>query len=173
VWSFIEIIGIFCAEVLLLKIVQVFWRWLQGNELPLPEEKKVLVTRSLTSHSNHTPPQNTAMPLPTNNLRPSPAPYSSGRGLFLTQRVDAGQLVLHIPNPLVAVPDDKHLGSCCSWCLKWDAPVEKEREAREKEKEKEEEYPDPGIEIEGEDVGKVELVRCSGCKVVWYCGKVG
>ena len=41
----------------------------------------------------------------------------------------------------------------------------------------EEKYPDPGIENidaggEGEG-GEVQLVRCSGCRVVWYCGKVG
>ena len=44
------------------------------------------------------------------------------------------------------------------------------------QEEQEEKYPDPGIEdldVEGDGGEKVGLVRCSGCKVVWYCGKVG
>ncbi|KAF8426264.1 hypothetical protein EV426DRAFT_715621 [Tirmania nivea] len=82
------------------------------------------------------------MPSAANLLRARPAPYSSGRGLFVTETVQPGQLVLHVPAPLVAVPDDRHLASCCSWCMRQAGSAEDAR-----------------------------LVRCAGCRVVWYCGK--
>ena len=113
--------------------------------------------------SSHPRPHHTTPTMPpTNLLRALPAPYTSGRGLFLTHKVQPGTLILHVPAPLVAVPDDAHLSSCCSWCLRC-APE------KEEEEEEEEKYPDPGVE---DSVEEVDLARCSGCRVVWYCGKV-
>lgn len=79
---------------------------------------------------------------------------------------------MHIKDPLIAIPDDKHLDSCCAGCMRWKGKDDEKDD--KKEGEKEEQYPDPGIEdIEDEkDEQQIKLVRCSGCTVLWYCGKV-
>ena len=72
---------------------------------------------------------------------------------------------MHVKDPMIAMPDDKHLDSCCAGCMqyRW-KELKKGGQGEGKE-----EYPDPGIEDIEEEI---KLVRCSGCKVVWYCGKV-
>lgn len=105
-------------------------------------------------------------PLPS-LVRRGPAPYAGGYGLFTTRAVKAGEVVLHLTDPLVVVPDDKHLGECCSGCMLWRPPPPL---AQKQEQEQEPRYPDP--EVEGLDQD-LKLVRCAWCTVVWYCGKVG
>lgn len=102
-------------------------------------------------------------------LRRGPAPYAGGQGLFTTRAVNAGEIVLHITDPLVVVPDDKHLRECCSGCMLWRPPPPPPSPPPQEQGRKPQ-YPDP--EVEGLDQGPM-LVRCAWCTVVWYCGKVG
>ena len=98
-------------------------------------------------------------------VRRGPAPYAGGQGLFTTRAVKTGEVVLHLTDPIVVVPDDKHLGECCSGCMVWRPPPARRELAQER-------YPDPEVEGLDEDQDPT-LVRCAGCTVVWYCGKVG
>ena len=66
-----------------------------------------------------------------------------GTGLFTTQPIDAGSLVLKIDRPFINVLDAARLESNCEWCL-----------------------------ASKEDENEVRLKACTGCKVSRYCDKV-
>ncbi|KAF8467778.1 hypothetical protein BDZ91DRAFT_848377 [Kalaharituber pfeilii] len=94
-------------------------------------------------------------------LRQSLAPNGAGTGLFTTRSFMPGEVVLHIAEPLVAVPDEKHIRECCSGCLKW-KPGDKEGGNGDGGRQLK--YPDPEEQEE-------RLMKCTGCNIVRYCGK--
>ncbi|KAK0511217.1 hypothetical protein JMJ35_006769 [Cladonia borealis] len=69
----------------------------------------------------------------------------AGNGLFTIKAIDAGEEVLRIERPLVAVLNQKHLTRACEWCFIWVS--------------------------EGEGEAKTKLRACQGCRIVRYCSK--
>jgi hypothetical protein len=77
---------------------------------------------------------------------------SKGRGLFTTRAVKEGELVLSIPRAFAEALDTPKLGLVCEWCM------------REQNK---------GMKAGWSEKELVEVKRCTGCKIVSFCGKVG
>ncbi|KAF3919492.1 hypothetical protein ABW20_dc0100562 [Dactylellina cionopaga] len=75
----------------------------------------------------------------------------TGRGAFISTLIPIGTEILSIPDPLVCIPDDAHLDSCCHYCM---------AEATNESSSVNEAYKLP-----------VKLSYCLGCRVVKYCGK--
>ena len=71
----------------------------------------------------------------------------AGNGLFTIKAIDAGEEVLRVERPLVAVLNQGQLVRVCEWCFIW-VP-------------------------EGEAKAKTKLRACQGCRIVRYCSKVG
>ena len=86
-------------------------------------------------------------PLPdVNHTYPLPLP-STGTGLFASQDIAPGDLIICIARPLLAVPDSPHFTDTCSNCLV--------------------------CVTENEEEEEVKLRKCGGCGVVRFCGEVG
>lgn len=77
------------------------------------------------------------------NSKPGPASTSQGNGLFASQPIQPGDVILHIQSPFVAVLDTQRLTDTCSGCF-GKRQVENEAETR----------------------------ACTGCQVVRYCDRV-
>lgn len=77
----------------------------------------------------------------------------AGNGLFTSEDIAAGELILEIDRPFLAVLDTPRLNDACSNCFVW--------------------VPAGGTAVDGDDRENVTLRACTGCKVVKYCGKVG
>lgn len=94
---------------------------------------------------------------PVYEIRATPA---TGEGLFTTRALAAGEEVLAIERPVIALPDERHLPEVCEWCFRWPGGGDGRRREEEKS--------------DGEKVGDgaEELMQCRACKVVRYCGKV-
>ena len=80
---------------------------------------------------------------------------NAGIGVFASEDIGPGELVLHIPRPLVSALDTPHLTDTCYSCYLW-LPGNKVDE-----------------ELEDDGAHQVSLKTCTGCKVVRYCSKVG
>lgn len=104
------------------------------------------------------------------------ASSTSGNGLFATEAIPAGGLVLSIQRPLVGVLDLAHLGDSCSNCFLWpEGDVEKnsvsfthaevEKKGLQWAREKVQYMTEEGMPI-------VSVNACTGCKKVKYCSKV-
>ena len=72
---------------------------------------------------------------------------SSGRGTFTTKDYKAGGLVFQDRTPFLAVLNSSLLTYACSWCYI--------------------------VTEENEPAVRQTVSACAGCKVVFYCGKVG
>lgn len=70
------------------------------------------------------------------------------KGLFAVKGLDAGTEIFRVERSLVAALSKERVGDSCGNCF--------------------------GSEGEGvgEGVGVKEMKACTGCKQVWYCGKV-
>lgn len=75
---------------------------------------------------------------------------TAGNGLFATEDIGAGELVLMIKRPLVGVLDIPRLEDTCSNCFMWSM----------------------GSVEDGLTVEKPTVNACAGCKQVKYCSKV-
>ncbi|KAA6409700.1 MAG: hypothetical protein FRX48_06312 [Lasallia pustulata] len=75
----------------------------------------------------------------------------AGNGLFTSEDIAAGELILEIDRPFLAVLDTPRLNDACSNCFVW--------------------VPAGGTAVDGDDRENVTLRACTGCKVVKYCGK--
>jgi hypothetical protein len=73
----------------------------------------------------------------------------SGRGLFATKNLPAGELILTIERPLLCVLEGRHLTDTCANCFTCVNGV-----------------------LGNEDTEKVKLSACSRCKQIKFCGKV-
>ena len=71
----------------------------------------------------------------------------AGNGLFTLKAIDAGEEVLRVERPLVAVLNQGQLIAACEWCFIW-VP-------------------------EGKGTPTTKLRVCQGCRIVKYCSKVG
>lgn len=78
---------------------------------------------------------------------------NAGNGLFASRDIPAGDLILLVNRPFLAVLDTPHLDDACSNCFVW--------------------VPQGGAAAGGDERDDVVLRACTGCKVVKYCGKVG
>lgn len=78
---------------------------------------------------------------------------NAGNGLFASKDIPAGDLILRVDRPLLAVLDSPHLNDACSNCFVW--------------------VPRGGAAADGDERDNVTLRACTGCKIVRYCGKVG
>ena len=78
---------------------------------------------------------------------------NAGDGLFASKDIPAGDLILRIDRPFLAVLDSPHLNDACSNCFVW--------------------VPRGGAAVGGDERDNVTLRACTGCKIVKYCGKVG
>jgi len=76
----------------------------------------------------------------------------SGRGLFATKDLQAGELIFSIERPLVCVLDGTHLDDTCANCF-----VSSQG---------------PPIGRTVRDVDDVQLKACARCKQMKFCGKV-
>ncbi len=117
------------------------------NHLP-PSTSQPIVNNPLTHHPPIFPPspalhKMTSLPSHIQQRSISPA----GNGLSTIKAIDAGEEVLRVERPLVAVLNQGQLIWVCEWCFIW-VP-------------------------EGEGKSKTKLRACQGCRVVRYCSKVG
>ena len=73
-----------------------------------------------------------------------------GRGLFATKTHEAGDILLAVDRPLVAVLDKPRVEDTCAWCFSWtELPI-----------------------LSGAGVNQVAKVNlCTGCKKVRYCSR--
>lgn len=92
--------------------------------------------------------------LPFPNIYPLRTP-GKGVGLFASRDIGAGQLILHINELFVSVPDTPHLDKTCSTCFLWLSGDQSEN----------------GTSVEGRN-NVSRLKACMGCKVTKYCSKV-
>ncbi|EWC45965.1 hypothetical protein DRE_04758 [Drechslerella stenobrocha 248] len=76
----------------------------------------------------------------------------AGRGAFASALIPAGAEILSILDPLICVPDDAHLDSCCHYCMMEDTG-------------------EAGGSVNQAYKPPTKLSYCLGCKVVKYCGK--
>lgn len=76
----------------------------------------------------------------------------AGNGLFASKDIPAGDLILRVDRPFLAVLDSPLLNDACSNCFVW--------------------VPQGGAAAGGDGRDNVILRACTGCKVVRYCGKV-
>ncbi|KAF3086663.1 hypothetical protein TWF569_008562 [Orbilia oligospora] len=86
----------------------------------------------------------------------SPSAYlkdhpSAGRGVFASGTIPAGTEILSVADPLICIPDEAHLDSCCHYCM---------AEATDEASSVNQAYRPP-----------VKLSYCLGCRVVKYCSK--
>lgn len=73
-----------------------------------------------------------------------------GRGLFATKSYSAGDALLSLDRPLIAVLDKARVDDTCAWCFAWT------------------ELPVPS----GAGINQASMVNwCTGCKKVKYCSK--
>lgn len=77
----------------------------------------------------------------------------AGNGLFASKDIPAGDLILRVDRPFLAVLDSPHLNDACSNCFVW--------------------VPKGGAAAGGDERENVILRACTGCKIVRYCSKVG
>lgn len=86
----------------------------------------------------------------------SPSAYlkdhpSVGRGVFASTIIPAGTEILSVADPLICIPDEAHLDTCCHYCM---------AEATDEASYVNQAYRPP-----------VKLSYCLGCRVVKYCSK--
>ncbi|KAJ6257721.1 hypothetical protein Dda_7509 [Drechslerella dactyloides] len=77
---------------------------------------------------------------------------ATGRGAFSSVLIPGGTEILNIPDPLICIPDNAHLDSCCHYCM---------AEATD----------DTSAPVNQAYKPSVQLSYCLGCKVVKYCSK--
>ena len=70
----------------------------------------------------------------------------SGNGLFAKKYIDAGQSIITIKRPLVALLDSQQLEDTCSNCFRRNSA--------------------------GDNDEVIKVSACTGCQIVRYCGKV-
>jgi len=75
----------------------------------------------------------------------------AGSGLFASQDITAGDLILTLARPAVAALDTNNLGNVCANCFASAA--------------------DPSV-LHGEANTQVTVKACTGCKTLKYCSKV-
>ena len=80
---------------------------------------------------------------------------AAGNGLFAAKAFVAGDLVLRVEREVLSVIDSPALTTVCEACFLTSV----------------DEWVGGGGDGEGE--GRVELMKCGGCGVVRFCGKVG
>lgn len=73
-----------------------------------------------------------------------------GRGLFATQHLEPGDVIIALDRPLITALDDSRIKDTCAWCFSWtELPV-----------------------LSGAGINQALTVSwCTGCKKVKYCGK--
>ncbi|KAK6504187.1 hypothetical protein TWF506_002394 [Arthrobotrys conoides] len=86
----------------------------------------------------------------------SPSAYlkdhtTAGRGVFASRTIPAGTEILSVTDPLICIPDEAHLETCCHYCM---------AEATDEASSVNQAYRPP-----------VKLSYCLGCRVVKYCSK--
>ncbi|KAL4914717.1 hypothetical protein BDW62DRAFT_189911 [Aspergillus aurantiobrunneus] len=92
-------------------------------------------------------PQSAPAPSIQTKTTPGPAPDGLGRGLFASTDLRAGDDVLHIESPFVAVLDTERLEDTCSGCF-------------------------GKRQLESDPEVKIVPKACTGCQVVKYCDKM-
>ena len=88
------------------------------------------------------------------SLSPRPWP-PTGTGLFTTETVSPGELLLSLEVEVLSVLDSPRFGITCEWC--YHSPAE-----------------DECLEERGDEaLGGGSLKKCAGCGVVRFCDVVG
>ncbi|KAK6338245.1 hypothetical protein TWF730_002317 [Orbilia blumenaviensis] len=76
---------------------------------------------------------------------------SAGRGVFASDTIPAGSEILSVTDPLICIPDEAHLDTCCHYCMA--------------------EATDEASSVNQAFRPPVKLSYCLGCRVVKYCSK--
>ena len=104
-------------------------------------------------------------------------------GLFARKKLEKGELILQLERPMLTALDIDILRRACEWCFAFTEPNSlSQQEGRKGEylridTEQQQGLPEgKATTVQRKQEVKrtlVKLDRCGGCKVVWFCGKVG
>jgi hypothetical protein len=90
---------------------------------------------------------------------------TAGRGLFSSSEFSKGHPIHSLSDPLLVLPDNAQLHQVCEQCLDW-APDSGRFDYSPDDK------PDDSVASRLRKNPGIPLKACSGCRVVYYCGKV-
>ena len=85
------------------------------------------------------------------NLAVEKKSKTAGRGLFATENINAGDVILIEERPLVSAIDKELRYDICSWCFMTHGE---------------------SLTQTGQEDPTLQVNRCSGCHVLAYCSKV-
>ncbi|KAF3928037.1 hypothetical protein AA313_de0201761 [Arthrobotrys entomopaga] len=78
---------------------------------------------------------------------------SAGRFIHASTHIPAGSEIIRVEDPLICIPDEAHLDTCCHYCMA-------------------EESSSDSTSVNQAYKPPAKLSYCLGCRVVKYCSKV-
>ena len=85
---------------------------------------------------------------------------AAGKGLFSTRKIRPGQVIFSLPRPLVTSLDTPAFEFACEWCFHGNGEAAVGQVPLD-------------TQANRMDNVEVKLLRCTGCRLVKYCSKVG